>query len=574
MANVIRIKRRASGNAGAPAALKSAELAHNEVDNTLYVGKGDDGSGNATSVVALAGSGAYADLSTTQTVGGAKTFSIVPKSSQDASGATDLVRKAQLDSGLAGKAATSHAHAIADVTGLQTALDGKLDDSQATVFGLSLLDDADAASARTTLGLGTAATSSASAFAGASHSHAIGDVTGLQTALDGKAATSHGHAIGDVTGLQTALDGKAASAHAHAIGEVTGLQTALDAKSPVASPALTGTPTAPTAANGTNTTQLATTAFVRATRLDQLAQPTADVPLNSRKITGLADPTAAQDAATKNYVDLAVQGLDPKQSVKAASTTNIATLSGTMTIDGVALVAGDRVLVKEQSTASANGVYVVAAGTWTRAADMNAWDELVSAYLFVEQGTVNADMGFLCTVDPGGTLGTTAVTFVQFSGAGQVVAGAGLTRTGNTLDVVTASSARIVVSADSIDLATTGVGAGTYRSVTVDTYGRVTAGSNPTTLTGYGITDAQPLDATLTALAGLATAADRLPYATGADTFALATFTAFGRSLVDDADAAAGRTTLGLGTLATQAANSVAITGGSIDGVTIDGGTF
>lgn len=192
------------------------------------------------------------------------------------------------------------------------------------------------------------------------------------------------------------------------------------------------------------------------------------------------------------------------------------------------------------------------------------WGELVSAYLFVEQGTVNADMGFLCTVDPGGTPGTTPVTFVQFSGAGQIAAGAGLTRSGNTLDVVSASSARIVVSADSIDLATTGVGAGTYRSVTVDTYGRVTAGSSPTTLSGYGITDAQPLDATLTALAGLSTVADRLPYATGADAFALATFTAFGRSLVDDADAAAGRTTLGLGTLATQAANSVSITGGKV----------
>jgi hypothetical protein len=99
-------------------------------------------------------------------------------------------------------------------------------------------------------------------------------------------------------------------------------------------------------------------------------------------------------------------------------------------------------------------------------------------------------MGFLCTVDLGGTLGTTSITFVQFSGAGQVSAGAGLTRTGNTLDVVTASSARIVVNADSIDLATTGVGAGTYRSVTVDTYGRVTGGTNPTTLSGYGITDA------------------------------------------------------------------------------------
>ena len=574
MANVIRIKRRASGNAGAPAALKSAELAHNEVDNTLYVGKGDDGSGNATSVVALAGSGAYADLSTTQTVGGAKTFSIVPKSSQDASGATDLVRKSQFDTALSGKAASSHSHAIADVTGLQTALDGKLDDSQATVFGLSLLDDADAATARSTLGLGTAATSNTTAFAAASHGHAIGDVTGLQTALDGKAATSHAHAIGDVTGLQTALDGRAAASHTHGISDVTGLQTALDGKAPLASPALTGTPTAPTPANGTNTTQLATTAFVLGTRLDQLAQPTADVPLNSRKITGLADPTAAQDAATKNYVDLAVQGLEPKQSVRAASTAHIATLSGTMTIDGVALIAGDRVLVKDQTSPAQNGVYVVAASTWARAADMDAWGELVSAYLFVEQGAVNADMGFLCTVDPGGTLGTTPVAFVQFSGAGQIAAGAGLTKTGNTLDVVTASAARIVVNADSIDLATTGVGAGTYRSVTVDTYGRVTGASNPTTLAGYGISDAQPLDATLTAFAGLSTVADRLPYATGVDTFALAAFTAFGRSLVDDADAASARTTLGLGTLATQAASSVAITGGTIDGVTLDGGTF
>jgi len=574
MANVIRIKRRASGNAGAPATLKSAELAHNEVDNTLYVGKGDDGSGNATSIVALAGSGAFADLSTTQTVGGTKTFSIVPKSSQDASGSTDLVRKSQFDTALSGKASTTHSHAISDVTGLQGALDAKLDDSQTSAFGLSLFDDADAATARTTLGLGTAATSSTSAFAAASHAHAIGDVTGLQTALDGKAATTHAHAIGDVTGLQAALDGKAVSSHAHAIADVTGLQTALDGRAPLASPALTGTPTAPTATSGTNTTQLATTAFVLGTRLDQLAQPTADVPLNSRKITGLGDPVSAQDAATKNYVDLAVQGLDPKQSVRAATTANIATLSGAMTIDGVSLVAGDRVLVKDQTSSAQNGVYVVAASAWVRAADMDTWGELVSAYLFVEQGTVNADMGFLCTVDPGGTLGTTPVSFVQFSGAGQIVGGAGLIKTGNSLDVVTASSARIVVNADSIDLATTGVGAGTYRSVAVDTYGRVTAGSNPTTLSGYGITDAQSLDATLTALAGLSTVADRLPYATGADAFALATFTAFGRSLVDDADAAAGRTTLGLGTLATQAANNVSITGGTIDSVTIDGGTF
>jgi hypothetical protein len=125
MANVIRIKRRASGAPGAPATLKSAELAHNEVDSTLYIGKGDDGSGNATTIVALAGAGAFADLSSPQTIGGAKTFSTVPKAAEDASGASDLVRKSQFDSGLGTKADTAHSHAISDVTGLQTALDGK-----------------------------------------------------------------------------------------------------------------------------------------------------------------------------------------------------------------------------------------------------------------------------------------------------------------------------------------------------------------------------------------------------------------------------------------------------------------
>ena len=126
MANTIQLKRRVSGVAGAPAALKSGELAHNEVDDTLYVGKGDDGSGNATSVVPVAGSGGFLALVGTQTINGAKTFSTVPKSAQDASGATDLVRKSQLDAGLGAKAALSHGHAIADVTGLQGALDGKL----------------------------------------------------------------------------------------------------------------------------------------------------------------------------------------------------------------------------------------------------------------------------------------------------------------------------------------------------------------------------------------------------------------------------------------------------------------
>ena len=92
MANTIQFKRRQAGNAGAPAALKSGEVAHNEVDDTLYIGKGDDGAGNATAIVPLAGSGGFVARVGSQTIGGAKTFSLVPKSSQDASSSTDLVR--------------------------------------------------------------------------------------------------------------------------------------------------------------------------------------------------------------------------------------------------------------------------------------------------------------------------------------------------------------------------------------------------------------------------------------------------------------------------------------------------
>lgn len=312
---------------------------------------------------------------------------------------------------------------------------------------------------------------------------------------------------------------------------------------------------------------------VRTNRLDQMAAPTASVSFNSQSITNLADPVNAQDAATKNYVDSVAQGLDVKQSVKAATTANI-TLSGTQTVDGVALIAGDRVLVKNQTTASQNGIYVVAAGAWARSSDMDAWAEFVSAFTFVEQGTSNGDTGWVSTVDAGGTLGTTSVAFTQFSGAGTYLAGSGLTITGNTFNVGTASTARIVVNADDIDLATTGVSAGTYRSVTVDVYGRVSAGTNPTTLAGYGITDAQPLDATLTALAGVTTAADQVIYSTGADTFAVASFTSYGRSLVASAAASNARTTLGLGTIATQDASNVNITGGAIDGISFDGGTF
>lgn len=215
---------------------------------------------------------------------------------------------------------------------------------------------------------------------------------------------------------------------------------------------------------------------------------TGAIAMGSNRITGLADPANPQDAATKVYVDNAVQGLDAKDSCRVATTASI-TLSGAQTIDGVAVVAGERVLVKDQATPSQNGIYLAASGAWSRAPDANTWNELINAFTFVERGTANGQNGYVCTITAGGTLETTAVTFVQFSGAGQVVAGAGLSKIGNTLNVGTASSARIVVNSDDLDLATTGITAGTYRSVTVDQWGRATAGTNPTTVAGYSITD-------------------------------------------------------------------------------------
>ena len=317
-------------------------------------------------------------------------------------------------------------------------------------------------------------------------------------------------------------------------------------------------------------------AGVQANRLDQMAQPTAAVAMNSQRITGLADPTAAQDAVTKAYADALVNGLDVKKSVRVATTADI-TLSNTQTIDGVALVAGDRVLVKDQSTGSQNGIYdVVSGGAWTRSSDAdNSPESEVNSgmFTFVEEGTANGDAGFVLTTANPIVLDTTALAFTQFSGAGQLTAGAGLTKSGTTLDIGTASSARIVVNADDIDLATVGT-AGTYNGLTIDAYGRATAFTSPTTLAGYSISDAQPLDATLTALAGVTVAADEVIYSTGADTFATTSFTAFGRSLVDDADNTAARTTLGLGSISTQDASSVAITGGTIDNIVIDGGTY
>lgn len=333
MANIIRIKRRTSGSAGAPSTLENAELAFNEVGEVLYYGQGTGGSGgSATTIIPIAGSGAFMDLSSTQTVGGTKTFSnTIVGSVSGSSGSTNQL-----------------------TTGRTISITGDL-----------------------------AYTSPA--FDGSSNVTATGTLATVNSNVG--------------TYTKITINGK-------------GLATAGSQAS-----------------------------------LSDLSSPTGSFSFGNQLLTNLADPVSDQDAATKYYVDSVAQGLNVKQASFVTTTGNI-TLSGLSTQAGgdwgSSLTAGDRVLVKNQTLSENNGIYVASSSGWTRASDANTWAELVSAFTFVQTGTTEADTGWVCTVDPGGTLGVTPITWVQFSAAGSYTAGTGLTLTGNQFSItntaVTASS--------------------------------------------------------------------------------------------------------------------------------------
>jgi len=317
----IRFKRRNSGAVGAPTALLSGQPAWNNVDKILYLGTGDDGSGNATSIEAIAGEG----------------------------------------------------HVL----------------TKNTQFMTAFMDPAPDVS-----------------------------VSGTATAMNLVLKVMSGLSAGTYTKVTVDEKGRVTAATTLGAGDIPTLTAAKISDFDTA---------------------------VRSNKLNQLAAPDGDVAMNSRKITGLAEPTAGTDAATKNYVDNAVQGLDPKPSVVAASTANQA-LSGITTlpgIDGQVIAVGDRVLLKNQTTAHQNGIYVLTgnAASWSfvRATDADSWDELISAYVWVEKGTNNADTGWVCTVDRGGTLGSSAIAWNQFAGAGQLSFTAPLTKTGNTVSLSVSS---------------------------------------------------------------------------------------------------------------------------------------
>ena len=461
MANTVRIKRRlAGGAAGAPASLQNAELAFNEQDSTLYYGVGTGGGGgSATSILSIAGPGAFATLGTAQTITGDKTLS-----------------------------------GIISLTGT-----------------------------------------------------GVGSAVGVtQTVNDNStrlATTAFVLGQGNATAGTIAMNGTQAAGTSNLYARADHIHPVDTSRAPLASPGLTGTPTSTTAAVDTSSTQIATTAFVTgqasavtpaalgtaaigsSTRyaradhvhanatLSSVGAATADVAFGSFKITNLADPVNDTDGANKRYVDAARSGLDVKQSVHAASTANVTvTYSATggtstrgqitaapNTLDGVTLVANDRLLLKNQSTGAQNGIWVVSTlgtgsnGVWDRATDFDADAEVTpGAFTFVEEGT-QADTGWvLATNAPiiiGGASGT-ALTFNQFSSAGSGVSTFSAGTTGFTPSTATGGA---ITLAGTLAAANGGTGVSNSSTITlggnISTAGALTlSGAFATTLTVTGAT--------------------------------------------------------------------------------------
>ncbi|HKE87305.1 MAG TPA: hypothetical protein VKB50_26285 [Vicinamibacterales bacterium] len=198
--------------------------------------------------------------------------------------------------------------------------------------------------------------------------------------------------------------------------------------------------------------------------LSALALPTANVNLGGFRITNVASPLSNSDAVPRMYVDNAINGLSWKDTCRLASTANVA-LTGLTAIDGVTPIANDRILLKNQTTGSQNGIWVAASGAWARATDAATSTDILQAAVFISEGTTQADTAWVMTTNAPITIDTTALTWVQFGAPASYIGGAGLTLTGTTFDV--GAGTGITVAADSVAVDTTVIATQAYVNTAV-----------------------------------------------------------------------------------------------------------
>lgn len=233
-----------------------------------------------------------------------------------------------------------------------------------------------------------------------------------------------------------------------------------------------------------------------AKKLNEFQAPDSSLVLNNQRITGLADPVSDSDAATKQYVQSLAAGLNFKEACRVASVSNVTIGTPGTTIDGVVLTNGDRILLKNQSTASQNGIYTFngASSPLTRATDADNTAEVKAGiFTYVSEGVVNARISFVLATTGTVTVGTTPLSFVEFNAAPVLTPGVGIVKVGNEVSVDNSSD--FTFSSNKLTLANT-ITAGTYNSITVDAKGRAVAGN---------VVDTQPNHVLLTALSNVNT---------------------------------------------------------------------
>ena len=356
----------------------------------------------------------------------------------------------------------------------------------------------------------------------------------------------------------------------------------------------------------TGTGALTYTAGGTNTNVNLVPNGTGTVDVASKRITSVATPTSDTDAANKAYVDAVKTGLNVKDAARLATTatltvtyangtagvgatlTNAGTLAA-LTLDSVPVVVGDRILVKDQTAALQNGIYTVtnigsASVAWilTRAIDFDnnpAGEVAGGDFVFIQEGTTQADNGYVVTTNGTITVGTTTIDFVQFSGAGQISAGDGLTKSGNTINVVGTTN-RITVAADSIDIASTYVGqnsittlgtiaTGVWQGTIVNpTYGGTGVNNGAKTITlGGNFTHSGAHTLTLTTTAATSvTLPTTGPLATLAGSEALTNKTVNGLTITSTTGTL---TVVSGGTLATAGAFSTTLTSTAATSVTL-----